>query len=446
MGREYNILDYGAVPDGVTNNAQAIQRAIDAASEMGGRVVVPAGRFLSGTLVLKSNIDLHLEAGATLISSLREEDIMDFAKLFEDDNRDTGWDGGCFLFACHGENITISGEGTIYGQGDRVFFDDNADQGAHECPLNVTAFRPRTTFLEDITNLTIKDITIQDAAFWTLHMAGCRHVRVKDIRILNDVRGANNDGIDPDSCQDVIISGCIVRTGDDAIVVKATKPMAEKYGACENIVITGCVLYSHDSGLKIGTETHGDIRNIVFGDCVIRDCSRGVGIWVRDGATVEDIHIHHVTGSVRKYADGVRESGPTRWWGNGEPVFVDAAYRSASKRYPGKIRNITADHICMKAESSIFLAGEPEARIENITLSELDITMCRQGTQEPGYFDEQPSVRDVYPHRIPAVYARCADGVRVSGRVRFEEPYSEEANGLYESEDCTEEETDLKTR
>lgn len=437
MAGSFYIVDYGAVADGITNNAAAIQRAIDEASRQGGRVVVPAGNFLSGTLVLKSNIDFHLEKGAVLTSSLKKEDILDFASLFEDDNACTGWDGGCFLFACHEKNITISGEGEIYGQGDKVFVDDNADGGAHECPLQVTAFRPRTTFLEDVENLTVRDVTIRDAAFWTLHMAGCRHVLVKDIRILNDVRGANNDGIDPDCCQDVIISNCLVKTGDDAIVVKTTKPMAERYGCSENIVISNCILYSRDSGLKIGTETHGDIRNVLLSDCVIKDCSRGVGIWVRDGATIEDIHVHHVTGNVLKYADGMRESGPAMWWGNGEPVFIDATYRNADHRYPGKIRNITFDHIYMKAESSIFVAGEEDARVENISMSGLSITMCSQGTQKSGYFDEQPSERNVYPHQIPAVYARCVDGLSVEGRVRFEKPYSMEENGLILMEKCT---------
>ena len=114
--------------------------------------------------------------------------------------------------------------------------------------------------------------------------------------ILNDDRGANNDGIDPDCCQDVVISNCIVRTGDDAIVVKSTGPMSRRYGASENVAITGCILHSRDSALKIGTETHGVIRNVTLSDCVIDDCSRAVGVWVRDGGTVEDIHVHHLTG------------------------------------------------------------------------------------------------------------------------------------------------------
>ena len=434
--KQYNILDYGAIADGVTNNAAAIQQAIDEASAEGGRVVIPQGKYLSGTLVLKSNIDFHLEKGAVLISSLNQEDIMDFAKLFEDDNACTGWDGGCFLFACHEENITISGEGVIYGQGDKVFIDDDVDGGAHECPLSVAAFRPRTTFLEDVTNLTVRDITIQDAAFWTLHMAGCHHVRVQDIKILNDVRGANNDGIDPDCCKDVLITGCLVKTGDDAIVIKTTKPMTQRYGASENIVISNCILYSHDSALKIGTETHGDIRNVILSDCVIKDCSRGVGIWVRDGATIEDVHIHHVTGNVLKYADGIGEHRTRMWWGNGEPIFLNATYRNGEHHNPGKIRNITFDHIYMKAESSIFVAGEKDAVIEHVQLTDLNITMCHQGTQPSGYFDEQPSEKNVYEHTIPAVYGRYAEDLTMIGRVHYEEPYNVESNPIQQLDNC----------
>ena len=437
---DYNILDYGAVADGHTNCASAIQQAIDDASAKGGRVVIPAGRFLSGTITLKSNIEFHLAGGAVLISSLAPSDILDFAALFTDDNRETGWDGGCFLFACHAKDITISGNGILYGQGDQVFFDDDTDGGFHESPLNVTSFRPRLTFFEDVENLTIRDITIKDAAFWTLHMAGCRHVIVSGVRILNDLRGANNDGIDPDSCKDVIITNCIVRTGDDAIVVKSTKPMAERYGSCENIAISDCILYSHDSALKIGTETHGDIRNLVMGNCVIQDCSCGIGIWVRDGAVIENIHIHHITGSVRKYADAYRENGPAMWWGNGEPIFINATYRNRTRMDAmtpiGSIRNITFDHIYMKAESSIFLAGEESARLSDIRLSDFEITMCRQGTQAPGWFDEQPSVRHVYQHSIPGLYARYTNRLFVNGLIRFIAPYAIEQNGLYETEDC----------
>ena len=267
MNHSYNIMNYGAVADGMTNNAAAIQSAIDDASVNGGQVFVPAGIFLSGTIRLKSNIDLHLSKGAVLLCSCEETDILSFRELYGPEKE--VWAGGCFLFAYHEQNITISGEGTIQGQGEKLFIDDLADGDFHECPLNVAPFRPRTTFLEDITDLKIKDVTIRDAASWSLHMAGCRRVLVQNIKILNNHRGANNDGIDPDCCKDVMISNCLVETGDDAIVIKTTEMMTKKYGASENIIVSDCILTSRDSGVKIGTETHGDIRNIIISNCII---------------------------------------------------------------------------------------------------------------------------------------------------------------------------------
>ena len=445
---DYNIVNYGAKSDGTTNNREAIQRAIDECTASGGgRVIVPTGNFLSGTLILKSNVDLHLESGAFLISSIRPEDLIDFAKDFKDDNKDIGWEGGCFLCAFHEENISITGQGTIYGQGDKIFYDDNADGGFHECPLNIrTELRPRTTFFEDIKNLVVKDITFKDAAFWTLHMAGCEHVIVNGIKILNDQRGANNDGIDPDTCKDVVISNCIIKAGDDAIVIKNSEPMAAKYGSCENIVISNCILYSHDSALKIGTETFNVIRNVVLSDCVFRDCSRGVGIWVRDGAIIEDIHIHHISGNTKRYADCPERSFAPRWWGKGEPIFISSTYRNSKHKFPGKIQNITFDHIYMKCESSIFIAGEEDSCIKNISIQNINLTMEKQGTQPTDIFDEQPSERNVYPHSVPVVYSRCTDNLEVDGSVKYVEPYNILENKIYEIEDCTNVNISIKER
>ncbi|MBQ9308790.1 MAG: glycoside hydrolase family 28 protein, partial [Clostridia bacterium] len=211
----YDVQQFGAIADGKTNCAKAIQAAVDKAYQAGGgRVLLPTGRYLSGSILLKSNVELHLEAGAVLISSLEEADILPFPADPSEGEVD-GWNGGFFLGARDAENITLSGQGVIDGQGDRVFVDADVDSGFHECPLRVAAFRPRMILFENVRNLTVADITLKDAAFWTLHMAGCRHVRIHDIRILNNDRGANNDGIDPDCCQDVVISNCIVHTGDD---------------------------------------------------------------------------------------------------------------------------------------------------------------------------------------------------------------------------------------
>lgn len=153
---DYSILRYGAVADGVTNCAAAIQQAVDAAAAAGGgRVIVPAGRFLSGSVLLKDNVELHLESGAVLISSLNPADITPFPQGGDgtdpDDTAD-GWEGGFFLGASHAKNVTISGMGTIYGQGDKVFLDKNVDNGFHECPKFCEAFRPRMMLFEAVEN------------------------------------------------------------------------------------------------------------------------------------------------------------------------------------------------------------------------------------------------------------------------------------------------------
>ncbi len=436
---DYCILSYGASADGRTDNASFIQAAVDDAAENGGgRVVVPPGRFCSGSVLLKSHVELHLEKGAVLVSSLREDEIASFPAPKGQAPID-GWNGGFFLGARDAEDILLSGSGTIEGQGEKVFTDDGRDSGFHECPLACASFRPRLLLFENITDLEIRGITLKDAAFWTLHMAGCRRVFIHHIRILNNDRGANNDGIDPDCCRDVMISDCFVETGDDAIVLKSTAPMARRYGPCENITIRGCVLHSRDSALKIGTETHGTIRRVIFADSVVRDCSRGVGIWVRDGGTVEDIQVHHLTGGVRRYADAYERPGSPGWWGKGEPIFVSAVFRKDSTLpSPGIIHRLSFSDISLDCESSLFLGGERESVIRDVCFRAIRLRFVRQGTQKGGLFDEQPSGRHVYPHAVPAVYARWVDGLSLTeSSVRFLGEDEAWDGSLTETENCT---------
>ena len=418
----YSISDYGAVGDGKTLNTAAIQNAIDACSAAGGgRVLVPAGKYLSGTIRLKSHVDLHLESGAELIASLDPVDIPDTMGDFDDDNRDTGWQGGCFLLARHAENVTISGFGRIDGRGREVFYEDADDGGSHESPLKVRGFRPRMSFLEDVRNLTVKDVTFYDAAFWTLHMAGCRDVLIDGIRIENNERGPNNDGIDPDSCQNVIIRGCIITCADDAIVIKTTAPMTKKYGACSNILISGCILRSHSSALKIGTETWGDIHHVSMSDCVLDSCTRGVGIWSRDGGRIHDIMLHHISGSTRRYRDRVRQdSEVVVWWGKGEPVFLSATQRADAARVPGVIESVYMDNLHITCEGAIMIAGEKESPIRDVSIKDSVFRWKRQGSLIPDCLDEQPSKRGVYPHKVPIAYIRSGEGISLQDHVRFE--------------------------
>lgn len=417
----YFITDFGAVGDGKTLNTAAIQNAIDTCTSAGGgQVVVPAGRFLSGTICLKSNVELHLESGAELISSLDPHDMPDLMGGFEDDNRDTGWEGGCFLLARHAENVTISGFGRIDGRGREVFYEDADDGGSHESPLKVRGYRPRMSFLEDVKNLTVKDVTFFDAAFWTLHMAGCRNVLIDGIRIENNERGPNNDGIDPDCCQDVIICGCNIRCADDAIVVKTTAPMTKKYGPCANILISNCILRSHSSALKIGTETWGDIHHVTMSDCILDSCTRGIGIWSRDGGRIHDIMIHHISGSTRRYRDRIRQdSEVVVWWGKGEPVFLSATPRAGVDRTPGVIDSVFMDHLYITCEGAIMIAGEKTCPIRDVSIRDSAFTWKQQGSLSPDCLDEQPSRRGVYPYDVPMAYIRCGENISIRENVLY---------------------------
>ncbi len=423
---DFNVLDYYAIPDGVTKCTDAIQAAIDRCSENGGRVIFPPGKYLSGTLRLRSNVELHLESGATLISSLNEADMIDFSKDFDDDNDDTGWEGGCFLYACHERNITISGTGIIDGQGREVFFDDEPEGALKECPLNVKGFRPRMSFLEDIENLTIMDVTFKDSAFWTLHMAGCNGVRIENIRIMNNKRGPNTDGIDPDCCKNVIIRGCNIVSGDDCIVIKSTAPMYKKYGESENVVVSGCILKTNCTAIKVGTETYGDIHDVIVSDCVIRDCIRGIGIWSRDGGEIYNIIAHHISGNTRNFAScAERIDGVCTWWGEGEPIFISVAKRANVDRLPGKVHDVYIDHMVMKSEAPIIIAGEKFSPVTNVEIKDIRILFTDQSNRKEMALDERPSERGRVIGKLPEVVLRETEDVTVEGILSIDDSMKE---------------------
>jgi hypothetical protein len=429
--KEYLITDFGAKADS-HDCAPAINAAIEKAFLVGGGLVrVTPGLWNCGTIELKSNVELHVMAGATLKCLLNEDAIRGFSDVEAAQALNVGF----FVGAANADNVTISGSGEIYGQGEKTMIDDHSDGGFDESPLAFVEFRPKLSVFYNCSNLTVRDVTIREAASWTLHLCGCRHVRIDGIKIINTDRGANNDGIDPDCCRDVKITNCHVETGDDAIVVKSTKAMTERFGPCRDILINNCTLHSRDSALKIGSETHGDIENILFTNCIAHDCSRILGIWARDGATISNIRAANIIGSTRRYASSTRY--PMHWWGRGEPVFISAAPRNENSPRPGQIRNIHIDGLSAKCESSFFVSGEKGCEVENVFINNLKLEFVRQGTQPTGLFDEQPSVRDFRKHDIPAVYLNRANSVFAQNlHVNFVNGEDEKWTGVLQAENC----------
>ena len=400
---EFSVKKYGAVGDGKNDDAIYIQKAIDACHENGGgKVVCEAGTYLCSTIVLKSNVDFYLEPGCVINSSL------------ERDHYKNGKEA--LIEAKDAENISISGFGIIDGRSQLIFYDDGQDP-LHEAPLDYpnNTFRPKTSKFENVKNITIRDITIKNSVLWTLHFAGCEYVTVSGIKILNDIRSNENDGIDPDCCKNVIISDCIITAGDDPIVIKSTKEMAEKYGSCENIVVNNCLFKTKSAGLKIGTETWGDICNVMMSNCVMEECGRAVAIWARDGGMIENITVSNVRARCRAYNACTDNkhigAGYPYWWGKGEAIYISNTPRNTENINSGSISKICLSDLYIESESCVFISGSEHGKVENIEIKNCQLTLRQIGSQKPGWFDYRPSPLEIIPHCIPGVFVENASKI-----------------------------------
>lgn len=257
---------------GVKNVSDVIQRAIDAMHERGGgRVSVPPGRHLVGSLELKTGVELHLEAGAVLVgSSLRE----DYAE-------------SSILWARGGQNIALTGRGEIEGAG-RAFPDKKG-------------FRPHNIHFERCTDVRVSDVRLTKSSSWMQRYFCCENLWIRGIRVFN-FDNYNADGMDLVSCRNAVVSDCVIYSDDDAFCLKTVTD-----APCENITVTNCVFGSHCNAIKIGTESYGDFRNIVISHCVVApppcdtvwygrpEGKGGIDLGVVDGGVLDNVIISHIS-------------------------------------------------------------------------------------------------------------------------------------------------------
>jgi len=271
----FDIRQHGARGDGVSNDATAIQATIDACSAAGGgTVLVPAGvTFLAGSFALRGGIEFRVERGARILASPRKEDYTGYA-VPNDPNGVEG-EKRVWISAFEAHDLAITGGGVIEGNA-KAFM-------TAELPhiYRGTAWRPHMLVLVGCHRLDIREVCLRDAGNWTLHLSGCRDVLIDGIRILNDLKVPNCDGIDLDHCQDVRVANCHIAAGDDCIVLKNLAPYA-RYGPCRNITITNCTLISTSAAVKIGSESCDDFSAITVSNCAIHGSSRGLAIQLRD--------------------------------------------------------------------------------------------------------------------------------------------------------------------
>ena len=387
---DFNVTGYGAKGNGITDDAKAIQRAIDACSASGGgSVVFPSGKtFMAGPLHLKSNVDLHLQPNSVLLANPDE------AAYTESAFRGNRGEGMMWISGKDIQNISITGRGRIDGNG--VAFMGRELSDSYELkPVTDFDPRPHVLTLVNASNVKINGVTIANSAYWTVHLVGCYDVAISDISLLNNLKIRNGDGIDIDHSRKVRISNCFIESGDDCICLKNRREF-EEYGPCEDVVVTNCIMTSRSCAVKIGSENMDAIRRVLFDNCIITKSNRGIGIQNRDEGTVSDVTFSNMTVDCRLFSDV--------WWGKSEPIYVtsyprargnhkDAGWRfpkGATKGACGEVSNIRFIDIYSTSENGIFLGCDEPGKIRNVTLDNVDLTLLKPAQYEGGVFDRRP--------------------------------------------------------
>jgi hypothetical protein len=264
-------------------------------------------------------------------------------------------------------------------------------------------WRPKMFVLTGCTNLVVRDITFRDSPYWGLHMLGCKNVLVDNVTVNNRLDVPNDDGIDPDHCQDVEIKNCHLTCGDDAIVIKSTR-QTKDFGPCANVHVHDCVIRTQDAGLKIGTETTGDIHDILFERCKILSGSRGLCIQLRDEGTVSNVTFRDIQFTSHYY------SAP--WWGRGEAISFTAIPRLPTTKL-GTLRDIKIQNVTGHAENSIRINGTANSRIQNVQLENVRVKLDRWTKYPGGVYDNRPTrvLETIETHSTPGINIRYADDV-----------------------------------
>jgi polygalacturonase len=392
--RRFNIRDFGAAEGGEKSSTAAIRAAIESASKAGGGVViVPQGKWLTGPIQLENNIELRIEKGAELLFS---QDTADYLPAVF--SRHEGIECHKLSPLIHAEgkhDIAITGQGVLNGQGkpwwglpdQRKAGETLRDMVARGVPVEQRVFdgkqNPilRPTFVQPVncSNVLIEGVTFLYGPFWTISPVYCRNVITRGVKIVTEGEYGhtpNGDGIDPDSCQDVLIEDCNLDTGDDCITLKsgANADGLRVNKPTENVVIRRCTMHHGHGGVTIGSETSGGVRNVWAYDCVCDGTDRGIRIKTARGRgnVVEKI-----------YMRDIRMTNIT-----GEAIHIDMLY--SGKRLPADpvtpgtplFRDIHFSHIVCQScrKSGLAIRGLPESPVEGLTFEDVSLT-CAAGVE-----------------------------------------------------------------
>ncbi len=410
------------------------QSAVDsiAALKGGGSLVIPEGVYVTGTLQLKSGVNLHLEKGAVILGSINPYDYDGYRETKDDTAG--GVADKCskpqfgLIVARDGSNISITGEGIIDGRGlELALAIDSLHHIGERIDPNYNtrrmrpALRPKLIDFDNVDSIMIEDVKLRSSASWGLSLNKCNYVKIKDIDFINRAYW-NNDGIDVADCHHVVISGCDINSADDGIVLKSFDPQDGNV----DIQISDCRIASSANAIKMGTESFGGFRNVTIKNIKIRDTFRSaIALESVDGAVLENVTVDSI------------EAVNT-----GNAFFIRLGHRRGEK--PGSLSNVTISNLkCEipfgRPDSDYDLRGPdintihnpfpasitgiPGSRVKNIKLSNIEVSYPGRGTKGMAYigayrYKDVPEEIASYPEfhmfgELPAwgLFVRHVDGL-----------------------------------
>ncbi|WP_209402729.1 glycoside hydrolase family 28 protein [Pseudozobellia sp. WGM2] len=393
--KTFDILEFGAVEGGETNNSEAFKSAIQACSEAGGgRVLVPSGKFLTGPIHLKSNVNLHLEEGAEVLFSKNKADYLPVVH--------TSYEGvelmnySPLIYAYKEKNIAITGEGTFNGQADKTNWWPwcGAERYGHEegepqqrdehnlprlrkmnedaVPFSERVFgeghQLRPSFFQpfECENILVKGITFTDAPFWVMHPIKSINITVDGVTVSS--HGPNNDGCDPEYSKNVHIKNCVFDTGDDCIAIKSGRNDEGRRVniPSENIVVEDCEMKDGHGGVVMGSEISAGVRNVFVRNCRMDspELERAIRIKTNTlrGGFVENVYVKNIqVGQVK------------------EAVLKINTYYGIYDKQEGNhiptIKNIFLEDIEVEngGKYGVLIQGREEMPVQNVTLKNVHI-------------------------------------------------------------------------
>ncbi|MGN6421544.1 MAG: glycoside hydrolase family 28 protein [Pseudobacter sp.] len=407
--QDWNIARFGAKGDGVTDNTAFIQQAVDSCHAHGGKVIIPPGRFLSGTIILKSFVTLHVSAGAVLLAhtDLRKYPHLSAGIPFYGED----WAKQALLFAANAEQVSLEGAGIIDGQG--ALFPVTTDKKPDRY-MN----RPYLIWMANCRRVSVTGLQLRNSAFWMQHYLGCEYLRIDGLNIWNH-SNRNNDMMDIDGCRYVTISNITGDSDDDGITLKSTSPLPTEF-----VTITNCILSSHCNALKFGTESTGGFRNITISNCVIKPSRQlttiygkpagisGISLEIVDGGRMQQVSINNIVIEGAEVPLFIR-------LGNRARKHIAAAIEPSV----GIVQDVHLSNIQATGagETGCSIVGIPGAKPNGIRLSNISISMKGGGAASDAGRIPEEKEKD-YPEatmfgKLPAsgFYMRHVAGLTIDG-------------------------------